>query len=76
MRTVISFCLACIISTGAFWGALYSKNLLTGYLIAFAVTFGIWSLFAAWVRHRNRKTDLRESQERLFRHYMQMQYRK
>ncbi|EHQ26499.1 hypothetical protein [Mucilaginibacter paludis] len=76
MRTFIFFVLAVFITTGAFWGALFSKNLLTGYITAFVVAGIVWSLFAAWVRHRNRKTELRESQERLFRHHMQMQRRR
>lgn len=76
MRSFIFFVLACFITTGAFWGALFSKNLLSGYVIAFVVAGIVWSLFAAWIRHRNRQSELRESQERLFRHYMRMQQRR
>lgn len=75
MRTFIFFVLACFIMTGAFWGALFSKHLLNGYITAFLVTGIVWSLFAAWVRNRNRRNEQRQSQERLFRYHMQMQRR-
>lgn len=72
MKTFVYLIFTCFISTGALYGALYSK---TPFLL-YAVGFGIWALFLWGLNRRMKKNSERRDMERHFQDYMRQQVRK
>ena len=66
MKTFVYLAFTCFISTGAFMGALTSKN----PLLLYAVGFGIWALFIWGWSRRMKKNDERREMERQFSEFM------
>lgn len=60
MKTFVYLAFTCLISTGAFMGALYSKT----PMILYAVGFGIWALFLWGISRRMKKNAERRYSER------------
>jgi len=72
MKTLVYFILTCFVSTGAFFAATNLKNPWP----AFAVAFGIWSLFFwGWYSRLRRETQRRD-RERMFNDFMRSQSRR
>ncbi|QEM04963.1 hypothetical protein DIU31_016115 [Mucilaginibacter rubeus] len=66
MKTFVYLIFTCFISTGAFYGALYSKT----PLLLYAVGFGIWALFIWGLNRRMKKNAERRDMERHFNEFM------
>ena len=71
MKTAVYFIFTCLISTGAFMGALKA----TTPFPLFGIGFGIWALFLWGVNRRMRKNAERRGRERIFQDYMRYQLR-
>ncbi|MBS1528033.1 MAG: hypothetical protein JST19_20470 [Bacteroidetes bacterium] len=71
MKIIFYFLLTCFISTGACYGALYSR---TPFLL-YAVAAGIWVLFIRWYFRRSKKDAERRQMQQQFQDFMRTQSR-